>query len=118
MEPRLTPVAVLHEHWHAASSAWDKIANRTFPKSPPGLMHMCFANRVQIHSRLVNPARAYNGIGAISRDPVDAAIADGVQRSASGVTNRIVDRGLTIPPTIRVDAGKRVSITVTRRMVL
>lgn len=61
------------------------------------------------------PQLSYSGIGAISRDPVDAAIADGVQRSASGVTNRVVDRGLAIPPTIRVSAGTRISIIVTRR---
>jgi type IV secretory pathway VirB10-like protein len=63
------------------------------------------------------PQLTYNGIGAISRDPVDAAIADGVQRSASGVTNRVVDRGLAIPPTIRVGAGTRVTVIVTRRVV-
>jgi type IV secretion system protein VirB10 len=64
------------------------------------------------------PQLTYGGIGAISRDPVDAAIADGVQRSASGVTNRVIDRGLTIPPTIRVAAGTRMSIIVTRRSQL
>jgi len=63
------------------------------------------------------PQLTYGGIGAISRDPVDAAIADGVQRSASGVTNRVVDRGLAIPPTIRVAAGTRVTVIVTRRVV-
>jgi type IV secretory pathway VirB10-like protein len=62
------------------------------------------------------PQLTYGGIGAISRDPVDAAIADGVQRSASGVTNRVVDRGLAIPPTIRVGAGTRVVVIVTRRV--
>ena len=62
------------------------------------------------------PQLTYGGIGAISRDPVDAAIADGVQRSASGVTNRVVDRGLAIPPTIRVGAGTRISIIVTRKI--
>ncbi len=64
------------------------------------------------------PQLTYGGIGAISRDPVDAAIADGVQRSASGVTSRIVDRGLAIPPTIRVGAGTRISVMVTRRLTL
>jgi type IV secretion system protein VirB10 len=63
------------------------------------------------------PQLTYGGIGAISRDPVDAAIADGVQRSASGVTNRVVDRGLAIPPTIRVGAGTRVTVIVTRRVL-
>lgn len=62
------------------------------------------------------PQLTYGGIGAISRDPVDAAIADGVQRSASGVTNRVVDRGLAIPPTIRVGAGARITVIVTRRL--
>jgi type IV secretory pathway VirB10-like protein len=60
------------------------------------------------------PQLTYGGVGAISRDPVDAAIADGVQRSASGVTNRVVDRGLAIPPTIRVGAGTRITVIVTR----
>ncbi len=64
------------------------------------------------------PQLTYGGIGAISRDPVDAAIADGVQRSASGVTNRVVDRGLAIPPTIRVGAGTRISVTTSRTIVL
>ena len=62
------------------------------------------------------PQLTYGGIGAISRNPVDAAIADGVQRSASGVTNRVVDRGLAIPPTIRVGAGTKVTVIVTRRV--
>jgi type IV secretory pathway VirB10-like protein len=62
------------------------------------------------------PQLTYGGIGTISRDPVDAAIADGVQRSASGVTSRVVDRGLAIPPTIRVGAGTRVMVIVTRRL--
>jgi type IV secretion system protein TrbI len=62
------------------------------------------------------PQLTYNGIGAISRNPVDGAIADGVQRSASGVTNRVVDRGLAIPPTIRVGAGTRITVIVTRRV--
>jgi type IV secretory pathway VirB10-like protein len=62
------------------------------------------------------PQLTYSGIGAISHDPVDAAIADGIQRSASGVTNRVVDRGLAIPPTIRVGAGTRITVIVTRRV--
>jgi type IV secretion system protein VirB10 len=64
------------------------------------------------------PQLTYGGIGAISRDPVDAAIADGVQRSASGVTNRVVDRGLAIPPTIRVGAGTRITVIATKRVAL
>ena len=62
------------------------------------------------------PQLTYGGIGAIWRDPVDAAISDGVQRSASGVTNRVVDRGLSIPPTIRVGAGTRISILTRGRL--
>ena len=64
------------------------------------------------------PQLTYGGIGASSRDPADAAIADGVQRSASGVTNRVVERGLAIPPTIRVGAGTRISIIVTHQIML
>jgi type IV secretion system protein TrbI len=63
------------------------------------------------------PQLTYGGMGAISRDPVDAAIAEGVQRSASGLTNRLVDRGLAIPPTIRVGAGTRITVIVTSRVV-
>jgi type IV secretion system protein TrbI len=63
-----------------------------------------------------DPALTFAGIGAVSRDPVDAAIAEGVQRSASAVSNRVVDRSLTAPPTIRVPAGARVSVIVTRRL--
>lgn len=65
-----------------------------------------------------DPQLTYGGVGIVSRDPVDSAIADGVQRTASAVTNRVVDRSLAIPPTIRVDAGKRISVIVTRRTVL
>jgi type IV secretory pathway VirB10-like protein len=58
----------------------------------------------------------YAGAGVILRDPVDDAVADGVQRMASTVTNRVVDRGLAVPPTIRVQAGAKISVIVTRRM--
>jgi type IV secretion system protein VirB10 len=62
------------------------------------------------------PQLTYGGLGVTTRDPVDAAIADGIQRSASTVTNRVVDRGLARPPTIRVAAGAKVAVIVTRRM--
>jgi|GEM_PF-2148036 len=65
-----------------------------------------------------DPQLTYGGIGVITRDPVDDAIAEGAQRTASLVTNRAVDRSLAIPPTIRVEAGKRISIVVTRRVVI
>lgn len=45
-----------------------------------------------------DPQITFSGIGAVARDPVEQAIRDGIQRSASGVTNRVVDRGLSIPP--------------------
>lgn len=60
---------------------------------------------------------AYAGSGIVLRDPVDDAVSDGVQRMASNVTNRVVDRGLAIPPTIRVQAGAKISIIVTRRSI-
>lgn len=63
-----------------------------------------------------DPQLTYGGIGVVGRDPVDAAITDGVQRSANAVTNRVVDRSLAIPPTIRIEAGKRISVIVTRRL--
>ncbi|RYG22719.1 MAG: TrbI/VirB10 family protein, partial [Burkholderiales bacterium] len=62
-----------------------------------------------------DPQITFSGIGGVFRDPVDQAIQDGIQRSASAVTNRVVDRGLAIPPTIRVQAGARISVIVTRR---
>jgi len=62
-----------------------------------------------------DPQITFSGISPVSRDPVDQAIQDGVQRTASTVTNRVVDRGLAIPPTIRVQAGTRISVIVTRR---
>lgn len=63
-----------------------------------------------------NPRIAFSGIGAVSRDPVDQAIQDGVQRTARTVTNRVVDRGLAIAPTIRIQAGARISVIVTRQI--
>ncbi len=65
-----------------------------------------------------DPQLTYGGIGAVTRDPVDDAIANGVQRTASTVTSRVVDRSLAIPPTIRVPAGTRVGVIVARRMEL
>lgn len=62
-----------------------------------------------------DPQITYGGIGVITRDPVDDAIAEGAQRTASIVTNRVVDRSLAIPPTIRVESGKRISVIVSRR---
>ena len=59
-----------------------------------------------------DPELTYNNIGVTSRDPVDEAIAEGVQRGASIVTNRVVERSLAIPPTIRIEAGRRISVIV------
>jgi type IV secretory pathway VirB10-like protein len=58
---------------------------------------------------------AYGGNGIVLRDPVDDALSDGVQSMASNVTNRVVDRSLAIPPTIRVPAGAKLTVIVTRR---
>ncbi|RYD77358.1 MAG: hypothetical protein EOP84_15615, partial [Verrucomicrobiaceae bacterium] len=62
-----------------------------------------------------DPQLTYGGIGFYNRDPVEQAINDGVQRTASIVTNRVVDRSLTIAPTIKVESGKRITVIVTRR---
>ena len=62
------------------------------------------------------PGITFGGVGVASNyDPVQDALRDGVQRGAAIVTNRIVDRSLAIPPTIRVAAGTRISVIVTRR---
>ncbi len=62
------------------------------------------------------PSLSFSGVGAVSSyDPVDDALGDGVQRSASVVTNRVVDRSLAIAPTIRVQAGSKISVIVTRK---
>lgn len=62
-----------------------------------------------------DPHVAYGG-GFVSRDPVDSAMADGIQRGTSTVTTRVVDRGLAVPPTLRLPAGARLSVIVTRLM--
>jgi len=59
----------------------------------------------------------YGGVGVVI-DPVEEAAREGVQRAASAVSGRVVDRGLSIPPTIRVAAGARVSALVAREIVL
>ncbi|HPV24025.1 MAG TPA: hypothetical protein PLJ65_07605, partial [Casimicrobium sp.] len=61
----------------------------------------------------------FGGVGVASNyDPVQDALRDGVQRGAAIVTNRVVDRSLAIPPTIKVEAGTRISVIVTRRTAL
>lgn len=65
-----------------------------------------------------DPDLVISGVGRYGGDPVDTALSEGVQRTASTVTNRVVDRGLATPPTIRVEAGARVFVIVTRRLVL
>lgn len=61
------------------------------------------------------PSLTFSGVGAVSSyDPVDDAIRDGVQRSASIVTNRTVDRSLSIAPTIEIKSGTRLAVLVTR----
>ena len=62
------------------------------------------------------PTLTYSGIGIASNyDPVSDALRDGVQRTGSIVTNRVVDCSLAIPPTVSVPAGTRVWVIVTRR---
>src|SRR5690606_37654359 len=52
------------------------------------------------------PSITFGGVGITSTyDPVEDALRNGVQRTGSILTNRVVDRSLTIAPTIRVDAG-------------
>ena len=43
-----------------------------------------------------DPRLAYGGIGLITRDPVDAAVADGVQRSASAIAI-VSPRSMVLP---------------------
>ena len=61
-----------------------------------------------------DPQLTYGAIGVV-RDPVDQAVTDGVQRTASNVAGRTVDRSLAIPPTIRIEAGTRIAVMVSRR---
>lgn len=57
----------------------------------------------------------YGGVDVYAADdPAADAAREGVQRAASAVTGRVVERGLAIPPTIRVPAGSRVSAIVSR----
>ncbi len=51
-------------------------------------------------------------------DPAEEAAREGVQRAASAVSGRVVERGLAVPPTIRIDAGARISAMVTRELDL
>jgi len=59
----------------------------------------------------------YGGVGVVV-DPAEEAAREGVQRAASAVSGRVVERGLSIPPTIRIAAGARVSALVSREIVL
>jgi type IV secretion system protein VirB10 len=62
-----------------------------------------------------NPAITFGGVGITSNyDPVQDALRDGVQRTGSIVTNRVVDRSLSIGSTISVPAGSRISVITTR----
>ena len=61
----------------------------------------------------------YNGLGALSGDDlVEDAARRGVTRTASALSNRVIDRGLSVPPTIRVKAGAKISVIVTRELAL
>jgi type IV secretory pathway VirB10-like protein len=63
-----------------------------------------------------DPHMTFGQMGVTTRDPVEQALNEGIQRSASAITNRVVDRSLAIPPTIRVAAGQRMAVIVTRRL--
>lgn len=61
----------------------------------------------------------YGGVGVYAGDdPAAEAAREGVQRAASAVSGRVVERGLAVPPTIKVVAGARVSILVSRELVM
>ncbi|HWA23493.1 MAG TPA: TrbI/VirB10 family protein [Caulobacterales bacterium] len=61
----------------------------------------------------------YAGIGVVSGDdPAEEAAREGVQRTASAVSGRVVERGLSVPPTMRVNSGARISAMVTREVVI
>ena len=57
----------------------------------------------------------YGGVGVVV-DPAEEAAREGVQRTASAVSGRVVERGLSISPTVRIMAGARVSVIVTREL--
>jgi type IV secretion system protein VirB10 len=59
----------------------------------------------------------YGGVGVVV-DPAEEAAREGVQRAAGAVSSRVVERGLSIPPTIRVSAGTRISAMITREIRL
>lgn len=59
----------------------------------------------------------FGGVGVVV-GPAEEAAREGVQRAASAVSGRVVERGLSIPPTIRVSEGARVSALVSREIVL
>lgn len=58
----------------------------------------------------------YNGIGASGDDPVADAARRGLTRTTNALSNRVIDRGLSVPPTIRVKAGAKISVIVTREL--
>lgn len=61
----------------------------------------------------------YGGIGVVSGDDLaEEAAREGVQRAASAVSGRVVERGLAVPPTVRIDAGSRLAAIVTRELDL
>lgn len=58
----------------------------------------------------------YGGVGVVV-DPAEEAAREGVQRAASSVSSRVVDRSMSIPPTIHVTQGTRISALVMRETV-
>ena len=59
----------------------------------------------------------YGDVGVYAGADLAAdATREGVQRAANAVSGRVVERGLSVPPTIQVAAGARVSAMVTREV--
>lgn len=61
----------------------------------------------------------YDGLGITSgEDPVVESARRGLTRTTSALSGRIIDRGLSVAPTIRVKAGAKISVIVTRELDL
>lgn len=60
---------------------------------------------------------SYDGIGIVSAGhPIEEPARRGLTRTSSALSGRIIDRGLSIAPTIRVKASANVSVIVTREL--
>lgn len=57
----------------------------------------------------------FGGVGVVV-DPAEEAAREGVQRAASAVSGRVVERGLSVTPTVRICAGARISAVISREL--